>query len=170
MMKAISRVMCVMVLFGIPVSGSASATEGTAHDFSFKSIDGGNLPLSEYAGKSVMVVNTTSFCGFTRQYRGLQDLWERYRETRYMPAPTVHAVALLGHQFSRDNRVVLQGAVYRALGLPDRMFTANFAMARVFGYIAHFVESRQDNRIVRPAAHYVGAPVPTPLSAIRASA
>jgi citrate synthase len=52
-----------------------------------------------------------------------------------------------------------KGVVYRALGLPDRMFTANFAMARVFGYLAHFVESRENNRIVRPAAHYVGPEV-----------
>lgn len=52
-----------------------------------------------------------------------------------------------------------KGVVYRALGLPDRMFTANFAMARVFGYLAHFIESRENNRIVRPAACYVGPEV-----------
>ncbi len=63
-----------------------------------------------------------------------------------------------------------KGAVYRALGLPDRMFTANFAMARVYGYIAHFIESRVDNRIVRPAAHYVGPDVPSTPAAIQASA
>ncbi|MFB3105180.1 MAG: citrate/2-methylcitrate synthase, partial [Pseudomonadales bacterium] len=49
-----------------------------------------------------------------------------------------------------------KGVVYRALGLPTRFFTSCFAMARVYGYIAHFIESREDNRIIRPAAHYVG--------------
>jgi citrate synthase len=63
-----------------------------------------------------------------------------------------------------------KGVVYRALGLPDRMFTANFAMARVFGYIAHFIESRVDNRIVRPAAHYIGPEVPASFPPTRASA
>jgi citrate synthase len=52
-----------------------------------------------------------------------------------------------------------KGVIYRALGLPTRFFTANFAMARVFGYLAHFEESRLDNRLVRPKALYVGNPV-----------
>ena len=50
-----------------------------------------------------------------------------------------------------------KGVVYRALGLPDAAFTAMFALARVFGYIAHFVENAQDNRIYRPQAEYVGS-------------
>jgi citrate synthase len=56
-----------------------------------------------------------------------------------------------------------KGLVFRTLGLPPRFFTALFGMARVFGYLAHFVESREDNRLVRPQAHYVGpavAPLP----------
>ncbi len=52
-----------------------------------------------------------------------------------------------------------KGLVFRVLGLPPRFFTAMFGMARVYGYLAHFVESREDNRIVRPQAHYVGPPV-----------
>ncbi|MCZ6856269.1 MAG: hypothetical protein O7G86_20325 [Gammaproteobacteria bacterium] len=52
-----------------------------------------------------------------------------------------------------------KGVVYRALGLPTRFFTACFAMSRVYGYIAHFIESREDNRIIRPAAHYIGPPI-----------
>ena len=52
-----------------------------------------------------------------------------------------------------------KGLVYRILGLPNHFFTAAFAMSRVFGYVAHFIESRQDNRIYRPAAEYVGPPV-----------
>ncbi len=49
-----------------------------------------------------------------------------------------------------------KGLVYRRMGLPNPYFTAGFALARVFGYIAHFIESRLDNRIYRPAARYVG--------------
>ena len=50
-----------------------------------------------------------------------------------------------------------KGLVYRCAGIPDRYFTALFAMARVFGYIAHVAESRVDSRIIRPAALYVGS-------------
>ena len=52
-----------------------------------------------------------------------------------------------------------KGLVYRALGLPDQYFTAGFALARVYGYIAHFIESRVENRIFRPQATYVGEKV-----------
>jgi len=50
-----------------------------------------------------------------------------------------------------------KGCVYRGLGIPDRAFTAVFAMARVFGYVAHVLESRANARIIRPAAHYHGS-------------
>ena len=56
-----------------------------------------------------------------------------------------------------------KGLVYRAIGLPNELFTPAFAMARVFGYVAHFIESRRDNRIMRPAARYVG-PDPSSVS------
>ncbi len=52
-----------------------------------------------------------------------------------------------------------KGLVFRSLGLPPRFFTALFAMARTFGYLGHFIESRQDNRLVRPQAQYVGPAV-----------
>jgi citrate synthase len=49
-----------------------------------------------------------------------------------------------------------KGIVYRAAGLPNDCFTAAFALARVYGYVAHFIESRADNKLIRPAARYVG--------------
>jgi len=51
----------------------------TAHDFSFTSIDGEPLPLDQFKGKTLLVVNTASFCGYTKQYSGLQKLWENYK-------------------------------------------------------------------------------------------
>lgn len=56
----------------------------------------------------------------------------------------------------RANLEFYKGVVYLALGIPKEFFTASFAAARVFGWIAHVMEQRQDNRIIRPAAHYVG--------------
>ena len=51
-----------------------------AHDFTFESIEGGPLPLSDFRGKTVLLVNTASRCGFTGQYAALQTLWETYRD------------------------------------------------------------------------------------------
>jgi citrate synthase len=56
----------------------------------------------------------------------------------------------------RANLEFYKGVVYLALGIPKEFFTASFAAARVFGWIAHVMEQRQDNRIIRPTAHYVG--------------
>jgi citrate synthase len=56
----------------------------------------------------------------------------------------------------RANLEFYKGVVYLALGLPKEFFTATFAIARVFGWSAHLVEQRSDNRIVRPAANYIG--------------
>ncbi|MDV7340262.1 glutathione peroxidase [Terasakiella sp. A23] len=52
----------------------------TAHDFSFQTIEGDDLPLSSFKGKAVLIVNTASHCGFTPQYKGLQAVWEKYRD------------------------------------------------------------------------------------------
>lgn len=51
-----------------------------AFDHEFEAIEGGKLPLSQWRGKVLLVVNTASFCGFTHQYGGLQKLWERYKD------------------------------------------------------------------------------------------
>jgi glutathione peroxidase len=51
-----------------------------AWDFSFTTIGGEPLPLSQFQGRTVLVVNTASECGFTPQYRGLQALHRKYRD------------------------------------------------------------------------------------------
>ena len=54
--------------------------EQNAHDFSFKTIDGKELLLSQFKGKLILLVNTASECGFTSQYFFLQVLWNKYKD------------------------------------------------------------------------------------------
>lgn len=50
----------------------------SAYDHSFQSITGGDLPLSDFRGKAILVVNTASRCGYTPQYAGMQELHDAY--------------------------------------------------------------------------------------------
>ena len=52
----------------------------TLSDFSATAIDGTDTDLSQYDGKVVLVVNTASQCGFTGQYKGLQELHDTYAD------------------------------------------------------------------------------------------
>ncbi|MEM6415767.1 MAG: glutathione peroxidase [Pseudomonadota bacterium] len=56
----------------------------SAHDYSFVGIAGEPMPLSQFEGRPVLVVNTASLCGFTKQYSGLQALYERYEDDGFV--------------------------------------------------------------------------------------
>jgi glutathione peroxidase len=49
------------------------------YDFSAKSIKGVNIPLSKFKGKVLLIVNTATHCGYTKQYNGLQTLYQTYK-------------------------------------------------------------------------------------------
>ena len=49
------------------------------YDFKIKSISGETINFSEYKNKVVLIVNTASYCGFTKQYNELQNLWDKYK-------------------------------------------------------------------------------------------
>lgn len=63
-------ILAVVALFA--AAGGAFAQ--SAHDFRFDGLMGGDIQLSDYRGKAVLVVNTASECGFTPQLEGLQRL------------------------------------------------------------------------------------------------
>jgi glutathione peroxidase len=52
----------------------------TAYDFSARDIDGNEQSLGAWRGKTMLVVNVASKCGFTPQYKGLEELWRSHRE------------------------------------------------------------------------------------------
>ncbi|MCH5293419.1 MAG: glutathione peroxidase [Treponema sp.] len=50
------------------------------YDFSVKARDGSDVPLKNYEGKVLLIVNTATGCGFTPQYHGLQALYTKYKD------------------------------------------------------------------------------------------
>lgn len=50
------------------------------HDFTLKAIDGGDMPLDQLRGKTVLVVNVASECGLTPQYAGLEALYREFAD------------------------------------------------------------------------------------------
>lgn len=54
------------------------------YDFTVKAQDGSDSPLSQYAGKVVLVVNTATGCGLTPQYEGLQKLYDSYKDQGFV--------------------------------------------------------------------------------------
>lgn len=50
------------------------------YDFTAKDSKGNEIPLSNYKGKVLLIVNTATACGFTPQYKGLQDLYLKYKD------------------------------------------------------------------------------------------
>jgi glutathione peroxidase len=66
-----------------PADAAAQGAQGgvkTMYDFTMKDIDGKEVSLSQYRGKAVLIVNVASFCGYTKQYAGLDSLYRAYAE------------------------------------------------------------------------------------------
>ena len=60
-------------------NSSAGNYEKVFYDFKIESISGEIINFDKYRNKVVLIVNTASYCGFTKQYSELQGLWDQYK-------------------------------------------------------------------------------------------
>lgn len=62
----------------------AKENKMSIYDFNVKTIDGEEISMSKYKGKVLLIVNVASKCGFTSQYEGLENLYEKYKNEDFM--------------------------------------------------------------------------------------
>ena len=73
-------ILLVLTIFMFLSKSSITANyEKKIYDFSIESISGETIDLNLYRDKVIMIVNTASYCGFTKQYDELQELWDLYK-------------------------------------------------------------------------------------------
>ena len=60
-------------------NATAGNYEKVFYDFKMESISGEIIDFGKYKNKVILIVNTASYCGFTKQYGELQQLWDQYK-------------------------------------------------------------------------------------------
>ena len=68
----------ILILTFLLLINSANSMEKKLYEITFKDLSENTIKLSDYKNKVILVVNVASRCGFTKQYEGLQKLWEKY--------------------------------------------------------------------------------------------
>ena len=77
-MKKVILIAITFLMFFFKNSVSANY-ENIFFDFKIDDINGETINLDNFKNKAVLLVNTASFCGFTKQYEDLQLLWMKYK-------------------------------------------------------------------------------------------
>ncbi len=79
-MKKIINLLIIILIVIFNFSIKVNSMEKKLYDIEIESITGEIISLNKYKGKTILLVNVASNCGFTKQYADLQSLWEKYRE------------------------------------------------------------------------------------------
>ena len=77
-MKRLIIISLTIIMFFFKNS-AMSNDQKSFYDLEIESINGEIIKLKDYRDKVILIVNTASYCGFTKQYEDLQELWDKYK-------------------------------------------------------------------------------------------
>ena len=79
---AMAAVVAIAIPWSMVSAGPQASPKKPASvlDFTMKDIDGKDVPLAKFQGKVLLIVNTASQCGHTPQYKGLQEIYQKYKD------------------------------------------------------------------------------------------
>lgn len=100
----IAAALAIGGLWAVVQSSIGSNKGSTVYDFELTAIDGKPMPMSRFKGKVMLLVNTASFCGFTKQYEGLQALQARY-EPQGFTVIGVPSGNFLGQEYGSNQEI-----------------------------------------------------------------
>ena len=75
------KIFTILIIFMFfSKKGFSENYDKVLYDFKIESISGEIIDLNKFKSKVVLITNTASYCGFTKQYSDLQKLWQKYKE------------------------------------------------------------------------------------------
>ena len=77
-MKKLIIISITVIMFFFK-SSAMTNNQKSFYDLEIESINGEIIKLKDYRDKVILIVNTASYCGFTKQYEDLQELWDKYK-------------------------------------------------------------------------------------------
>ena len=83
-MKCVFSLFTALTLAISPIFAEKGATVTTPLNYKTKTLDGKEVDLTGYKGKVVLVVNVASACGYTSQYKGMQEIYEKFNKDGFV--------------------------------------------------------------------------------------
>ena len=74
-------ILLIMIFFK---NNAIGGYKSSFYDIKINDVSGGQLSLKEFKNKVILLVNTASYCGFTKQYNDLQFIWEKYKNNDFI--------------------------------------------------------------------------------------